>query len=828
MLVACVMLATCGWLAWRAPNATATAASSVSLLTAYTSPDVVISQVYGGGGERNAPYKNDFIELFNRGATTVNLAGWSVQTAAARSIGWTAIELSGTLAPGQYYLIKLATAGNAGLDLPAADAEGTTALNATAGRIAVVRDTAPLSGLVVCPTDAAANGKIVDFVGYGSVACAEGVATAVPSATTAVVRRNAGCVDTDQNNADFSVAAPQPRNTSTPFNRCDGLTATAADLVINTIVSGATQTSSAAAARFANFATQLTQTKAQKQTQPQVQTQVSPASVPARGLLSFIVTVRNNGAATAANVTATDTLPAGFTNIQASNGALITGSTVTWPVIPALPRGASVTFTVTATAPANAVLVTNLARCASDTFDPDPTNNRRTTDVAVLAGARFGKQDVEIEFFGPQGCETSLSLEVRLTNRGFTAQPNNPDSEFNMTLPPELTVSSCFASNGSCRANSGGRGIGWDGTVAVNATVTISLSLQIVPPSIGAVFFPLCVTANVNYDSDNDGNNDTLVSVTQCTNFDCDGSDTLGDPLPVDSDQSAQKPGSVLIFNFYTSDASDPSRQNTRLTLTNSSETTVAYVHLFFVNGDTCAVSDVYTCLTPSQTTSFLASDIDPGVTGYLVAVAVDKELGCPISFNCLIGSEDVKLASGQQATLGAESFAALFDPPVFCDRNTPLVRLSFDGVQYNRAPRTLAISNLSSIVDGNSTFVVLNRIGGNLASTVEPLGKLSGFLFDDAEKRFSFTAQGGCQLRAYLSNSFPRTTPRYGQIIGSGQTGWLKIWAGEDYGILGAAINFNAQHRALPRPVLGGQNLHKLTFTDTAYFKMPVIHPNC
>lgn len=31
------------------------------------SPDLVISQVYGGGGNSGAPYTHDFIELFNRG-----------------------------------------------------------------------------------------------------------------------------------------------------------------------------------------------------------------------------------------------------------------------------------------------------------------------------------------------------------------------------------------------------------------------------------------------------------------------------------------------------------------------------------------------------------------------------------------------------------------------------------------------------------------------------------------------------------------------------------------------------------------------------------------
>lgn len=76
------------------------------------SPDIVISQVYGGGGNTSAPWRNDFIELFNRGTTTVSLAGMSVQYASATGTGNFGANpvtvLSGSLAPGQYYLVQQA------------------------------------------------------------------------------------------------------------------------------------------------------------------------------------------------------------------------------------------------------------------------------------------------------------------------------------------------------------------------------------------------------------------------------------------------------------------------------------------------------------------------------------------------------------------------------------------------------------------------------------------------------------------------------------------------------------------------------------------------
>ena len=60
---------------------------------------LVISQVYGGGGNSGATYKNDFIELLNASSETINLAGDSVQYASSTGSTWQVTTLSGTLAP---------------------------------------------------------------------------------------------------------------------------------------------------------------------------------------------------------------------------------------------------------------------------------------------------------------------------------------------------------------------------------------------------------------------------------------------------------------------------------------------------------------------------------------------------------------------------------------------------------------------------------------------------------------------------------------------------------------------------------------------------------
>ena len=179
---------------------------------------VVISQVYGGGGNVGALFRHDFVELFNRGTNVVSLNGWTVQYSSSAGTSWNNAALSGDLAPGRHYLVQLASGNANGELLPTADAMGTMNLSATGGKVALVRSLANLTG--VCP----ATNTIADLVGYGtSASCFEGSGPApAPSSTLAVVRAVNGCVDTEDNAADFFVSAPAPRNTSAPAAACGG------------------------------------------------------------------------------------------------------------------------------------------------------------------------------------------------------------------------------------------------------------------------------------------------------------------------------------------------------------------------------------------------------------------------------------------------------------------------------------------------------------------------------------------------------------------------------------------------------------------------------
>ena len=189
-----------------------------AVLSALGQTRLVISQMYGGGGNTGAQFTYDFLELYNPTSAAISLNGFSIQYASATSASWNAVALPNvSVQPGHYFLIQAAagtTVTNAPL-VPAADfvisgnGSSGNALNfsATAGKIVIARTTTPLT--VACPAATA----YVDLIGFGPTAnCFEGTGPApAPSNTTADVRTNLA-VDLINNATDFSTAAPSPHS----------------------------------------------------------------------------------------------------------------------------------------------------------------------------------------------------------------------------------------------------------------------------------------------------------------------------------------------------------------------------------------------------------------------------------------------------------------------------------------------------------------------------------------------------------------------------------------------------------------------------------------
>ena len=187
-------------------------ATSSTAFTITTPPAaVVISQIYAGGGHWWSDYSHDYVELYNQGTTPTQLDGWSLQLTGGTGKQWRVVPLKGRIPARGYYLVALA-GGNYAYDLPKADASGFYALAAKQGKVALMRNTTPLS--VASPIGLANLG---DFVGYGNANAYEGTCPATaPERYYAIFRANAGATDTNDNYWDFDWSYAAPRSSATP------------------------------------------------------------------------------------------------------------------------------------------------------------------------------------------------------------------------------------------------------------------------------------------------------------------------------------------------------------------------------------------------------------------------------------------------------------------------------------------------------------------------------------------------------------------------------------------------------------------------------------
>ena len=145
---------------------------------------VVISEVYGGGGNSGAPYKNDYVELYNPTDNPVDLTNWSIQYGSASGSTYTPnVIASGTIASHGFFLIQLAAGAGTQTNPWTADASPASPsnLSATTGKVALVNGTTAITG----PTDL----SVVDFVGFGTANASEGTLAPAPSNSTSIERK---------------------------------------------------------------------------------------------------------------------------------------------------------------------------------------------------------------------------------------------------------------------------------------------------------------------------------------------------------------------------------------------------------------------------------------------------------------------------------------------------------------------------------------------------------------------------------------------------------------------------------------------------------------
>lgn len=196
----------------------------IALTTASVSGQVVISQVYGGGGNNGAPLNRDYVELYNRGTTAIDMSGWSIQYNSATGVNaWNinVLPAGATIQPSKYYLIAFGAAGANGVALPTPDFDSTTGplnLSGTSGKLILVNiaTALPAGGCTATPT------QTIDAVSFGPTAtCFEGTGPApILSNSLAAFRKANGCTDTNDNAEDFVALTPAPRNGASAAGTC--------------------------------------------------------------------------------------------------------------------------------------------------------------------------------------------------------------------------------------------------------------------------------------------------------------------------------------------------------------------------------------------------------------------------------------------------------------------------------------------------------------------------------------------------------------------------------------------------------------------------------
>ncbi len=186
-------------------------------------PTVLISQVYGGGGNSGATIKNDFIELHNPGSSAVSVAGWSVQYTSASGASFTSsTPLTGSIPAGGYFLIQEAAGAGGTVDLTSPSVTGSIAMGAAGGKVILVNTTTLQA--TACPV----GSQIVDAVAYGTSNCGDaaaqwGAPAGITANATGAIRNDNGCAWTGVAGTDFTVAAPSPRNSATTAVICAGI-----------------------------------------------------------------------------------------------------------------------------------------------------------------------------------------------------------------------------------------------------------------------------------------------------------------------------------------------------------------------------------------------------------------------------------------------------------------------------------------------------------------------------------------------------------------------------------------------------------------------------
>ena len=306
-----------------------------------------------------------------------------------------------------------------------------------------------------------------------------------------------------------------------------------------------------------------------------------------------------------------------------------------------------------------------------------------------------------------------------------------------------------------------------------------------------------------------------------------------GVPFSNQIEVSDQKPGSILVYPYYTSNAQ--TKADTRVTLTNLAGTLsplpwvenaalrggTIYAHIFFLNGANCSQADMYVCLTKGASISFNSSTQDPDITGYIVAVAVN-EMGRPVSWNALIGNAFVSTPD-VAGNYGAEAFASSRPAGANTEAgNGDTAALALDGTIYDRGADQFAVE-IQSPATATGQTIVHASVDGNISSggtnSIAQAG--TGLVIRGDEKQGSFVnfLSGGCHSTGSIRVDRPRVPTGMGAFVPAGQIATMV------YNTNRASVGLLLTPKA--NAWSGIRGLHK-TRTVNSTLTIPVFMPVC
>ncbi len=288
---------------------------------------------------------------------------------------------------------------------------------------------------------------------------------------------------------------------------------------------------------------------------------------------------------------------------------------------------------------------------------------------------------------------------------------------------------------------------------------------------------------------------------------------------------SSNKAGSLLLFPKYTSSSTNPSGVNTLISLTNANPSDGASVRIFFIHD--CQVESIFLNLAGNQTRTLLASDVNPGNTGYVIVTAVNAN-GWPTQFNWLIGSASIKDANGHESSYNAVSVSKRTGGPVPVLEGETAAQIRFDDTDYDRLPQLIALDNIQaqdpSIGAGaERTDVAVISPQASLTSTASQNLQFTAIAFDNTGRPYPKVVNGACGLSDSVGQIW--SDPALDTFVAPGSPAWGRFSASIDSApvpVLGISLTDGTSS-----PLNNVRQMQVLSRLDSFTMSMPIVAPD-